>query len=558
MGVRVRDERPYEITPVDAPVTHISDFGLHPVVDAEIGDDVRQAFEDVLWRALTGRLASDRINGLILGAGLGWRDTIVLRTITRYLRQGGTTFSDHYLMSTLLAHPDIAGMLVELFEARLDPERADPARAEELDARIVTEIEAVASLDEDRILTLYLTVVRAVLRTNHWLGTDTLALKLDSSAIALLPQPRPWVEVFVYSQATEGVHLRGGPIARGGLRWSDRHEDFRTEILGLMKAQMVKNALIVPVGAKGGFVVKTRRGRRRLPHVRGRAARRHRQRRGGPDRPARGRGAPRRRRCVPRRGGGQGHGDVLRRGERDRGRARLLARGRVRVGRVGRLRPQAHGHHRAGRVGVRAPPLPRAGHRRRQRGDHRRRDRRHVGRRVRQRDAAQQSHPARRGVRPPARLPRPGSRRRRGVRRARAAVRARALDLGRLRPLAHLRGRRRLPAHDEGDPRCRPRRAARSASTRSRCRRTSSSRRSCARRSTCCGAAGSAPTSSTPRRRTPRRATGRTTASASTATSCAAASSARAATSASPSSAASSTRSTAAASSRTRSTTRAA
>ncbi len=257
MGVRVADERPYEITPVDAPVTHISDFGLDPVVDAEIGDDVRQAFEDVLWRALTGRLASDRINGLILGAGLQWRDTIVLRTITRYLRQGGTTFSDHYLMSTLLAHPDIAGMLVELFAARLDPEHADPARAEELDARIVAEIEAVASLDEDRILTLYLTVVRAVLRTNHWVRTDTLALKLDSSAIALLPQPRPWVEVFVYSQTTEGVHLRGGPIARGGLRWSDRHEDFRTEILGLMKAQMVKNALIVPVGAKGGFVVKT-------------------------------------------------------------------------------------------------------------------------------------------------------------------------------------------------------------------------------------------------------------------------------------------------------------
>ena len=257
MGVRVTDERPYEITPVDAPVTHISDFGLDPVVDAEIGDDVRQAFEDVLWRALTGRLASDRINGLILGAGLQWRDTIVLRTITRYLRQGGTTFSDHYLMSTLLAHSDIAGMLVELFAARLDPERADPARAEELDARIAAEIEAVASLDEDRILTLYLTVVRAVLRTNHWVRTDTLALKLDSSAIALLPQPRPWVEVFVYSQTTEGVHLRGGPIARGGLRWSDRHEDFRTEILGLMKAQMVKNALIVPVGAKGGFVVKS-------------------------------------------------------------------------------------------------------------------------------------------------------------------------------------------------------------------------------------------------------------------------------------------------------------
>ena len=336
MGVRVADERPYEITPVDAPVTHISDFGLDPVVDAEIGDDVRQAFEDVLWRALTGRLASDRINGLILGAGLQWRDTIVLRTITRYLRQGGTTFSDHYLMSTLLAHADIAGMLVELFAARLDPEHADPARAAELDARIAAEIEAVASLDEDRILTLYLAVVRAVLRTNHWVRTDTLALKLDSSAIALLPQPRPWVEVFVYSQATEGVHLRGGPVARGGLRWSDRPEDYRTEVLGLMKAQMVKNALIVPRRRQGRVRGEDRarsptRGYRTF--MRGCSTSPTTSSRAGSSPPA-ARGAPRRRRYLPRRGGGQGHGDVLRPGQQDRRPTRLLARRRVRLRRL--------------------------------------------------------------------------------------------------------------------------------------------------------------------------------------------------------------------------------
>jgi glutamate dehydrogenase len=260
MGVRVEDERPYVLRPAGGPVVYVSDFGLRRELDVDL-EEVREPFEDVLWRALTGRIASDPVNGLILAVGLGWRDTVVLRAVTRYLRQAGTTFSDHYLMATLVAHPDIAEMLVDLFKARLDPERADEGWAERLDAQLVQAIEAVESLDEDRILRLYLAVIRATLRTNHFArGEDGghiehLALKVDSARIALLPEPRPWVEVFVYSLTTEGVHLRGGPIARGGLRWSDRHEDYRTEILGLMKAQMVKNALIVPVGAKGGFVV---------------------------------------------------------------------------------------------------------------------------------------------------------------------------------------------------------------------------------------------------------------------------------------------------------------
>ena len=255
MGVRVADERPYELTPAGAPVTHISDFGMRADTDVELAA-VREAFEDGLWRALTGRIESDPINGLILTAGLRWRDTVVLRAVTRYLRQAGTTFSDRYLTGTLLAHPVVAALLVELFKARLDPRHADAARAQELDERIVETIEAVESLDEDRILSYYLAVIRACLRTNHFNDAGRLAMKLDSSKIALLPEPRPWVEVFVHSLDTEGVHLRGGPVARGGLRWSERPEDFRTEVLGLMKAQMVKNALIVPVGAKGGFVVK--------------------------------------------------------------------------------------------------------------------------------------------------------------------------------------------------------------------------------------------------------------------------------------------------------------
>src|SRR5204863_5988237 len=179
-----------------------------------------------------------------------------------YLRQAGTTFSDLYVERSLVAHPQLARMFVELFCARFDPERPDPERAAQIRDQIEQAIDAVESLDEDRILRNFLAVIRAMLRTNY-LQRDTagapklyLSFKLDPSHLPMLPLPRPAFEIFVYSPGTEGVHLRGGKVARGGLRWSDRREDFRTEVLGLMKAQMVKNAVIVPVGAKGGFVVK--------------------------------------------------------------------------------------------------------------------------------------------------------------------------------------------------------------------------------------------------------------------------------------------------------------
>ena len=180
----------------------------------------------------------------------------------RYLRQAGTTFSDSYVEQALAAHPQVARLLVELFRARFDPGPPTRRAADALAERIEEAIDAVESLDQDRILRTFLGVVRAMLRTNYFQRSADggpkphLSFKLDPARLPWLPLPRPQFEIFVYSPRTEGVHLRGGKVARGGIRWSDRREDFRTEVLGLMKAQMVKNAVIVPVGAKGGFVVK--------------------------------------------------------------------------------------------------------------------------------------------------------------------------------------------------------------------------------------------------------------------------------------------------------------
>src|SRR5256714_12242700 len=197
------------------------------------------------------------MNGLVLRTALSWREISVLRAVSRYLRQAGTAFSNTYMEQALLAHPEIAEALADLFCARFDPARAGHAEAAAIAQRIEEAIDAVESLDEDRILRNFLSVIQATLRTNYFQpGKPYMAFKLDPAQIPVVPAPRPRFEIFVYSPRTEGVHLRGGKVARGGLRWSDRREDFRTEILGLMKAQMVKNAVIVPVGAKGGFVVK--------------------------------------------------------------------------------------------------------------------------------------------------------------------------------------------------------------------------------------------------------------------------------------------------------------
>jgi glutamate dehydrogenase len=263
MGVEVADERPYAISPRDRDSIWIYDFGLTYSGEIELeADRLRDAFQGAFIRAWRGDTESDGYNRLVLRAGLTWREATVLRAIGRYLRQAGTTFSDRYVELALVGHPRVARLLVDLVLARFDPEAADPARAEQLADTISEEIDAVESLDQDRILRSFLDVVRATLRTNFFQrasdGTRKpyLSFKLDPAQLAWLPLPRPRFEIFVYSPRTEGVHLRGGKVARGGIRWSDRREDFRTEVLGLMKAQMVKNAVIVPVGAKGGFVLK--------------------------------------------------------------------------------------------------------------------------------------------------------------------------------------------------------------------------------------------------------------------------------------------------------------
>jgi glutamate dehydrogenase len=267
LGAKVIDEHPYEVTPADAVPVWIYDFGMRCAVeDVEAVHDLfEQAFLGI-WR---GELEDNGLGELVLLAGLDTRSLRVVQAISKYLRQVGIPFSDQYVERTLVSHPVCVGLMVKLFRERLDPTLVGPdfagltGPAAELESTVLAEIDEVASLDEDRILRAFLSIVQAVIRTNHFTRDPAtgaprpyLSFKLDSSKIPLLPLPRPKFEIFVYSPRVEGVHLRGGSVARGGLRWSDRREDFRTEVLGLMKAQMVKNALIVPVGSKGGFFVK--------------------------------------------------------------------------------------------------------------------------------------------------------------------------------------------------------------------------------------------------------------------------------------------------------------
>ncbi len=225
--------------------------------------EIKAPLEDAFHAVVGGQAESDGFNRLVVAAGLTWRDVTILRAAAKYLRQAGLTFSQDYIETALARNPDLAGMLVELFLVRTDPAGDNgEARAKEINARIDSSLNDVPSADDDRIVRRLRNVVNNVLRTNFFQMNETgqpksyLAMKLDSAKLDELPAPRPHVEIFVYSPAVEGVHLRFGKVARGGIRWSDRREDFRTEVLSLVKAQQVKNAVIVPVGAKGGFYPK--------------------------------------------------------------------------------------------------------------------------------------------------------------------------------------------------------------------------------------------------------------------------------------------------------------
>ncbi|MFL6593133.1 MAG: NAD-glutamate dehydrogenase domain-containing protein, partial [Luteimonas sp.] len=308
MGLRVLAEHPYRIE-IGAQVAYLQDFEVEAARSGFDVDRVDENFEEAFAQLWRGQAENDGFNRLIIGAGLSWRQVAMLRAYSKYLQQVGVPFSQAYVEQTLSQYPLLARLLVELFEARFDPATGSEDKAAikdgvqrlqrqfealsggdaatlaalqpVLDARPATrerQVEAtrstllglldrVSSLDEDRILRSFIGVIDATLRTSYYLNVlerpradggprDYVSYKLDSALVPDLPKPRPYREIWVYGPRVEGVHLRFGPVARGGLRWSDRREDFRTEVLGLVKAQMVKNTVIVPVGSKGGFFCK--------------------------------------------------------------------------------------------------------------------------------------------------------------------------------------------------------------------------------------------------------------------------------------------------------------
>jgi len=266
MGVKVQDEHPHAIAPAGMPAVSMHDFGLvtmHPGVDIDVAA-LHQVFEEAYGRIFSGDVESDDFNRLVVAARMPVDDIVVLRAYGKYMRQIGFALSQSFIEATLANHAQIARRLVGLFRTWMDPDGGlgAGARAADEQRAIEAALEDVENLSEDRVLRQYLALILATTRTDFWrcdaggARRSFLSFKFDPAKVPGLPEPKPMFEIFVYSTRFEGVHLRGGRVARGGLRWSDRPEDFRTEVLGLVKAQMVKNTVIVPVGSKGGFVLK--------------------------------------------------------------------------------------------------------------------------------------------------------------------------------------------------------------------------------------------------------------------------------------------------------------
>ncbi|MDL0432257.1 NAD-glutamate dehydrogenase [Marinobacter sp. TBZ242] len=268
LGMRVLGEHPYRIRRRDGEQFGVSDFTVEfhsrcRGADIEKAKPLLQEGFREIWN---GFAENDDFNQLMMAASLGWREVSILRAYSRYIKQLRFGFSQPFIADTLARHLDITAMLVAFFNARFNPDDAlaqsRETESEKIENEILDALEAVKSLDDDRILRRFYVLIKATLRTNYFQRQSSgefkgyLSLKLDPSSIPDIPKPCPHFEVFVCSPRVEGVHLRAGPVARGGLRWSDRVEDYRTEILGLVKAQQVKNSVIVPVGAKGGFIVK--------------------------------------------------------------------------------------------------------------------------------------------------------------------------------------------------------------------------------------------------------------------------------------------------------------
>ena len=265
MGVNVYSERPYQAVLASGESFWLQDFDLrHESGDAVVDETIDGHFEECFMAVLRGDAENDGLNRLIVGAGLDWRQTALLRCYAKHAQQLGLPFSQAYMEDVLVAHSGLVQLLLEQFEVQFDPQIAKSRRRRELkkvSAAVSRGVAKARNVDEDRILTAFAGGISATLRTNYYLTEDGkpksyISIKLDPHLLPEIPLPRPHFEIFVYSPEVEGVHLRGGEIARGGLRWSDRREDFRTEVLGLMKAQVVKNTVIVPTGAKGGFFPK--------------------------------------------------------------------------------------------------------------------------------------------------------------------------------------------------------------------------------------------------------------------------------------------------------------
>ncbi|MET0627080.1 MAG: NAD-glutamate dehydrogenase, partial [Acidimicrobiia bacterium] len=260
LDVVVVDERPYEIRPGPG-ARWIYSFGVHAVSGTPLDEPALQARVAELFLCVwSGAIENDALNRLVIAAGLEPSDVVIVRALAKYLHQVGVRFTEATLAATLVANPAPTRAVVALFHARLDPAARSATDGDAISAQLERDIDAVTSLDDDRILRAFAALARAAVRTTAFFDDhvldERLAIKFDPALLDFLPRPRPVHEIWVYSPRVEGAHLRGGDVARGGIRWSDRRDDFRTEILGLMKAQTAKNSVIVPVGAKGGFVVK--------------------------------------------------------------------------------------------------------------------------------------------------------------------------------------------------------------------------------------------------------------------------------------------------------------
>ncbi len=446
LGFSVINERTHRVTRKDGPPLYRHDMTLVRADEEAFDLGAAPRLHDAVLAVWHDKAENDGFNTLVLLARLPWRHAALLRTIARYLRQTAIPYSIDYLWGTLRRYPAITALLADLFVTRFEPELKHRERSEQrLHKNIEAALEGVSSLDDDTILRAFRQVIEATERTDFFAvddaaGSDAITLKIKPDALPFVPLPRPFREIFVHSPQVEGVHLRFGPVARGGLRWSDRPQDFRTEVLGLVKAQQVKNAVIVPVGAKGGFVPgRLPAGGGRDRDLRGRAAglyplrrpalvgdRRHRRRQCCAAYECR---PPRCRRSLPGGRRRQGDRDLLRHRQRHCAEARLLAWRRLRVGRLRRLRPQGDGHHRARRLGGGEAAFSRDGRGHSEPALHGRRRRRHVGRRLRQRHAALRDDAACRRFRPSRHLHRSEPRSGAFLCRAPAAFRAAALKL---------------------------------------------------------------------------------------------------------------------------------